>query len=51
MSPHDDWVIVDSGVVAPAKSTDVDSCHDSSWDSDEGDRPTLEMEVHADCCN
>ncbi len=44
-SPHDDWIVVEHGLVAPAKSSDVDSCHDNSWDSEEGDGSSLEMEV------
>ncbi len=49
-SPYDDWVVVEHGLVAPAKSSDVDSCNDNSRESDEGDRPTLEMEVcHVTC--
>ncbi len=36
---------MEHGLVAPAKSSDVDSFHDNSWDSEEGDGPTLEMEV------
>lgn len=36
-------------MVAPAKSSDVDSRHDNSWESEEGDGPTLEMEVRMIC--
>ncbi len=44
-SPHDDWVVGDSGQVAPSRSSDVDSCNDGSWDSDDEDTPSRELEV------
>ena len=44
-SPHDDWVVGDSGQVAPSRSSDVDSCNDGSWDDDDEDTPSRELEV------
>ena len=44
-SPHDDWVVGDSGQVAPSRSSDVDSCNDSSWDGEDEDTPSRELEV------
>ena len=45
-SPRDDWIVVENGQVAPSKTSDVDNCLDTSWDSDEGaDTPTMELEV------
>ena len=45
-SPRDDWIVVENGQVAPSKTSDVDNCTDSSWDSDEAaDTPTMEIEV------
>ena len=44
-SPHDDWVVGDSGQVAPSRSSDVDSYNDGSWDSDDEDTPSRELEV------
>ena len=44
-SPHDDWVVGDSGQVAPSRSSDVDSCNDGSWDDDDEDMPSRELEV------
>lgn len=44
-SPRDDWVVVDHGLVAPSKSTDIDR-QDSSWETEEeADTPTMEVEV------
>lgn len=46
-APRDDWVVVDHGLIAPSKSSDVDHQPESgSWENEEeGDTPTLEMEV------
>ena len=44
-SPHDDWVVGDSGQVAPSRSSDVDSCNDGSWDGEDEDTPSRELEV------
>lgn len=45
-SPRDDWIVVENGQVAPLKSSDVDNCLESSWESEEdADTPTMELEV------
>ena len=47
-APRDDWVVVDHGLVAPSKSSDVDLQPESgSWEIEEDeDASTLEMEVN-----
>ena len=45
-SPRDDWIIVENGQMAPSKTSDVDNCQDSCWDSDEGvNTPPMEIEA------
>lgn len=39
-------MVGDSGQVTPSRSSDVDSCNDSGWDSDDEDTPSKELEVH-----
>jgi hypothetical protein len=37
---------VESGQVAPSRTSDVDNCQDVSWESDEGVEPVaMELEV------